>query len=236
MRRNRSAGRRSLPASGFTLIEMIIAVTLVAAIVTGLLMSMRTGLTAYQRVTQRLEDNRRAMGIDQALHRQFGGIMPVTAPCGGDGAKVSAFIGAVSWMRCVSSSSLEEGARGYPHIIEYSVISDPDGGVRLMSNEGLYTGPSSFLNVCSTSGPFLPSDKAVKMAGKLAYCRFGYRVPVPESPLGGDWAPAWQAPDLPRAVRIEMRSLGSNPGKLPILDVNVPIHVTRQTQYIYTDE
>lgn len=236
MRRNRGLRRSSSSGAGFTLIEMIIAVTLVAAIVAGLLMSMRTGLTAYQRVTQRLEDNRRAMGIDQAVHRQFGGIMPVTAPCGGEGSKVATFIGAVSWVRFVSSSSLEEGARGYPHIVEYSVTSDPDGGVRLMMNEALYTGPSSFLSVCSTSGPFLPADKAVKIAGKLAYCRFGYRVPVPDSPLGGDWVAAWQAPDLPRAVRIELQPLGNNAGTLPMLNVNVPIHVTRQTLYTYTDE
>ena len=56
---------------------MMIAITLVAAIITGLLMAMRTGLTAYEKVSRRLEDNRRAMGLDQALHRQFGGMMPV---------------------------------------------------------------------------------------------------------------------------------------------------------------
>src|ERR1700690_4297207 len=57
-----SAGKRHDTPRVFTLVERMIAVTLVAAILTGLLMAMRTSLTAYQKVSTRLEDNRRAMG------------------------------------------------------------------------------------------------------------------------------------------------------------------------------
>src|SRR5271154_1852065 len=83
MSRKSRAGLRPAPHTrGFTLVEMMIALTLVAAIITGLLMAMRTGLTAYERVKARLEDNRRVMGLDQTLHRQFGGMMPVMGECG----------------------------------------------------------------------------------------------------------------------------------------------------------
>lgn len=230
------ASRRA--SRGFTLIEMMIAVTLVSAILAGLLMAMRTGLTAYQKINQRLEDNRRAMGLDQALHRQLGGMMPVTAACGIGGAKLAVFDGAPGWMRFVSSSSMAEGARGYPRIVEYLVDQDPHGGVRLMMNERIYSGPSSILPLCPNQA-FLPAaltPQSFEMAGKLAYCRFSYRAPMQESPVGAEWFPAWQNPNLPRAVRIEMMPLNPNPAQLPMLTVNVPVHVTRDVLGFYADQ
>jgi len=224
-------------SAGFTLIEMTIAVTLVAAIISGLLISMRTGLAAYQRVNQRLDDNRRAMGLDQALHRQLGGMMPESAPCGVGAARIPVFDGTPSWLRFVSSSSLADGARGYPRIIEYLVDLDPRGGVRLMMNERVYSGPASLLPLCANNG-FLPvtlNPQSFEMAGRLAYCRFGYRVTAPDFVSGGDWLPVWQAPNLPRAVRIEMAPIDSGPSRLPMLTVNVPVHITRDVLGPYAD-
>jgi general secretion pathway protein J len=232
--RDRRRGR----TRGFTLVEMMIAVTLVAAIMTGLLMAMRTGLTAYEKVNRRLEDNRRVMGLDQALHRQFGGMMPVTGECGVGGAKVPAFNGDAASVRFVSSFSLAEGSRGYPQVVEYVAVPDPHGGVRLMMNERIYTGPSSLAPLC-VNGTFPPAQvtpQSVEMAGKLAYCRFGYRMPIPDSPMGGDWLPVWQKPDLPRALRVEMMPEGPNPSQLPMLTLNVPVHVTRLVAGVYADQ
>src|SRR5271157_5901043 len=95
--------KRSARHAGFTLIEMMIAVTLVSAIIGGLLMAMRTGLTVYQKITLRLDDNRRQMGLDQALHRQIGGMMPVTSECGDSGARIAAFNGGPGSLRFVGS-------------------------------------------------------------------------------------------------------------------------------------
>lgn len=228
---------RKRPSAGFTLIEMIIAVTLVAAIITGLLMAMRTGLSAYQRVNQRLDDNRRVMGLDQALHRQLGGLMPVTTQCPG-GPNNAAFSGDPVSLRFVSSSSLAEGARGYPRVVEYLATPDPHGGARLMMNERIYAGPSTLAAFCA---PFpLPvqlTPQSVEMAGQMASIRFLYRKPIPDSPLGGDWVPAWQnIADLPRAIRIEMTPLASDPAHLPMPTISVPVHLSRQLLSVYTDE
>jgi hypothetical protein len=221
--------------SGVTLIEMIIAVTLVAAIITGLLMSMRTGLAAYQKVNQRLEDNRRVMGLDQALHRQLGGIMPVTALC--PGGLLSAFVGGPQSLRYVSSSSLAEGARGYPRIVEYLVAPDPQGGLRLMMSEHIYGGPSSLAPLCGPQGfvPVALAPDSVEMAGRLAFCRFSYRRPAPDSPVNGDWQPGWLLPDLPRAVRIEMEPVAADSAHLPMLTVSVPVRVNRLVLQPYAD-
>ena len=216
----------------------MIAVTLVAAIITGLLMAMRTGLTAYEKVNRRLEDNRRTMGLDQALHLQFGGMMPVSGECGVGGAKVPAFNGDAASVRFVSSFSLAEGARGYPRVVEYLAAPDPNGGFRLMMNERIYSGPASVAPLC-VNGIFPPvqlTPQSVQMAGNLAYCRFGYRMPVPDSPLGAEWVREWQRPDLPRAVRVEMMALDPNPAHLPMLTLNVPVHVTRLVAGVYVDQ
>jgi prepilin-type N-terminal cleavage/methylation domain-containing protein len=223
--------------SGFTLIEMMISVTLVAAIIGGLLMTMRTGLTAYQRVSQRLEDNRRAMGLDQALHRQLGGMIPVMMQCP-SGATIGPISGDPASIRFVSSASLTEGTRGHPRVIEYAVVPDPQGGVRLMMNERIYAGPSSFVPVC-LNGAFLPvqlTPQSIEMAGKMAYCRLAYRRPVVDSPIGAEWMPLWQGADLPRAVRIEMLPLKADPAHLPMLTVNVPLHLNRQLLSPYADQ
>lgn len=216
----------------------MIAVTLVAAIITGLLMAMRTGLTAYEKVNRRLEDNRRTMGLDQALHLQFGGMMPVSGECGPGGLKVSAFNGDAASVRFVSSFSLAEGARGYPRVVEYVAAPDPNGGLRLMMNERIYSGPASVAPQC-VNGIFPPvqvTPQSVQMAGHLAYCRFGYRMPVPDSPRGAEWIPEWRRPDLPRAVRVEMMALDPNPAHLPMLTLHVPVHVTRLVAGVYVDQ
>jgi hypothetical protein len=216
---------------------MMIAVTLVAAIITGLLMAMRTGLSAYEKVNLRLENNRRVMGLDQALHRQFGGMMPVAGACGAGGPKVAIFNGDQASVRFISSYSLEEGSRGYPRAVEYVAVPDPDGGVRLMMNERVYS-PASGAPLCANNifPPVQVNKQSVEMAGKLAYCRFAYRIPVPDSPVGGDWVTVWQRPDLPRAVRVEMMPLAPDPAHLPMLTLNVPVHLTRLVNAIYADQ
>ena len=57
--------------AGFSLIELIIAITLVAAISAGLLSAMRNGLLTLQRTQARLEDARRAMGVQGLLRRHL---------------------------------------------------------------------------------------------------------------------------------------------------------------------
>ena len=164
--------------------------------------------------------------------------MPVTGFCGMGGPKVAAFNGDAASVRFVSSYSLAEGARGYPRVVEYVVAPDPNGGVRLMMNERIYSGPYSVAPLCAnfTFPPVQVTPQSVEMAGRLAYCRLAYRVPIVDSPLGAEWVPVWQRPDLPRAVRVEMMPLDPSLSRLPMLTVNVPVHVTRLVSTPYADQ
>jgi general secretion pathway protein J len=125
---------------GFTLIELTIAVTLVAAISVTMLMAMRTSLVTLDRTDARLDSNRRVMAVEQILSRQLGGVMPVTGICNG-GARVPVFNGTDQTLFLVSSFSLSEGSRGYPRILSMQVVPAPGGGLRLIVNEDLYSGP-----------------------------------------------------------------------------------------------
>jgi prepilin-type N-terminal cleavage/methylation domain-containing protein len=231
---SRTSGTRS--RRGVTLLELMIAVMLVAILSLGLLYAMRTGLMTYQKINARLSDNRRAMGMQQALELQIGGLMPITQSCGG--GTLALFSGTPASARFVSSYSVAEGARGYPRIVEYQVQPDPLGGVRLMMNERLYAGPATTVPLCTGQG-FIPvqlGPQALEVAGPLAFCRFSYREAIPESPMAGLWFPFWNKPEFPRIVRIDMESLHPNPSALPVVSLNIPVRITRQLGVPYVDQ
>jgi len=229
---------------GFTLIEMIIAVTLVSLLAVGLLMAMHVGLSALGKSNNRLMSNRRVMGTQRILEQQLEGMMPVTADCLGGTpppAHVVFFEGQPESMRFASTYSLNEAGRGEPKILEFQVIPGADGeGVRLIVNERLYAGPMSAGALCTGVAPdpvtgqpatiFVPIETgpaSFVLADKLLGCRFEYREPVAPGTPEPRWVPHWVKPYLPDAVRISLAPLDPNPGKLPLMTLTVPIHVTR---------
>jgi hypothetical protein len=206
-----------------TLVELMIAITLVAAIVAGLLFAMRTSLLAYQKLNGRLEDDTRAMRIEQALERQISGLVPLVRDCPG-------IKGDEQSLRFVSAYSLAEGSRGYLRVVEYVVAPDLSGsGVRLMMNERLYSGR------CSPDPPRMDGE-SIEAAGKLKYCRIGYREFFPDNMMAGNWVALWDRRTLPGAVRIEMTPMDVSVTRLPMLTVNVPIRITRDLGAAYVDE
>ena len=113
---------------GFTLIELMISITLVAALATGMMMAMRTSLLSMEKINSRLQFNRRVMGMEHILTRQIGGVMPVVSDCGT--THVPIFSGTPASLRLVSSYSMAEGARGYPQFDDFQVVRG-EGGLRL---------------------------------------------------------------------------------------------------------
>ena len=235
---------------GVTLLELLIAVSLVAILSTGMLFAMRTSVLAYQKTAQRLESNRRVVGIERVLASQLGGAMAVAQLCPaqeGPPVTTSFLSGNSAMLRLVSSFSIAEGARGYPQIVEYRVLPAAGGGVRLVASEQAYTGPQSTTPYCT--GPLsdnlppaaLPPPAAgassFVLADRLAYCRISYHEPYDVNTfLETGWVPFWNRPVLPAGVRIEMRPAAPVAGDLPRLDVAVPIRVTRNPLTPYGDQ
>jgi len=215
---------------GFTLIELMIAVTLVAAISTGMLMAMRTGLLTLEKVEGRLQDNRRVVSVQQMLVRQLSSVMPSVGDCGGK--RGSLFSGTDQRVQMVTSYSLANGARGYPQFIDLEVLPDPQGGLRLVENEHFYFSPSSTSPFCAPQG-FTP--QSFEVARGLALCRISYREYIPDSADGGKWLAAWNRTDLPGALKIEMRPLRADPAHLTLQTVSIPIRVNRLVMGQYDD-
>jgi prepilin-type N-terminal cleavage/methylation domain-containing protein len=233
MIRRTPAGGTACPTKGFTLIELMISITLVAALATGMLMAMRTSLLSFEKINGRLQFNRRVMGMERILTRQIGGVMPVMSDCGG--GRIPIFRGTSDSLRLVSSYSMAEGARGYPQFDEFRVVQGEEG-LRLVVTEHLFTGPSSTAPFC---GSVDVTPASLIIADRLASCSFSYREALPDAFPSAKWLPSWNAsgdrPNLPGAVKIEMTPLDSNAGLLPVMNVTVPIRITRDVMGQYVD-
>ncbi|MBV6431031.1 MAG: hypothetical protein IANPNBLG_01153 [Bryobacteraceae bacterium] len=244
--------RRSSRA-GVTLLELLIAVSLLSLLVAGILTAMRVGLNALQRTNHRVMANRRAMGARMILEQQIAGFMPVNADCSAAGgkppyARIPFFEGEPQSMRFVSSYSLAEASRGAPSILEFQVIpGEENRGYRLVVNEVPYTGSLGAGRFClglandpvlGTSVPqFVPiavGANSFVLADKLSRVRFLYREILPP-PLNERWTPRWIQPYWPSAIRIEMQPLDPDPASINPMALTVPVFVNRAPMGQYAD-
>src|SRR5580658_8903027 len=62
--------------AGITLIEVVIAVTLLSMLSVGMLMTIRMGFDALHKTNTRLMENRRVAGAQRLIEQQLGGFMP----------------------------------------------------------------------------------------------------------------------------------------------------------------
>lgn len=230
--------RRAAPRAGFTLIELLIAITLVSAIIAGLLVSLRGGLLALERTSTRMLERRSAFGLDQMIRRQLGAVFPAAGDCtllDGLPSRVPLFRGNAQTMLLATSYSITEGARGYPRLVEYRVIPNGDGTVRLEMEELLFAGPETALPYCSPDlpRPAAPAGQVTVVEARLAAARFFYREMDPYTRLGGKWVAEWAAPNLPYGIRIDMQAASEDGGDLR--NITVPLHISRQYRELYAD-
>jgi prepilin-type N-terminal cleavage/methylation domain-containing protein len=242
--KQKSAGRRRKAERGVTLMELLIAMTLMSLLSTGIVMSLRVGLSAMSKTDSKLMANRRVASIERILEEQITSVMPVTADCqavaNAPSTKIMFFQGEAQSMRLASTYSLQEGARGMPMILEYQVIAGEKGqGVRLVVNERWYTGPRGAGLLCAGMGadpltgapaplfaPIQIGAGSFVLADKLAYCRLSYRELLPP-PDVDRWVLRWVKPVLPSAVRVEMAPLVPDSSRLEPVTLTIPVRVTR---------
>src|SRR5437588_9626842 len=80
--------RRLKPAShesGLTLMEVLIAVSLLSLLSVGMMIALRVGLSATAKANARLMDDRRVAGTQRILEQEIAGFMPIKAACGSAG-------------------------------------------------------------------------------------------------------------------------------------------------------
>ena len=239
--------------AGVTLIEVIVAVTLLSVLSVAMLFAMRIGLMTFQKANGKLMENRRVAGAQRILEDQIEGLMPVVAPCagmeGGGGPKFSFFQGQPQILRLVSAFSLQQGWRGQAQVLEIAVIPGEKGvGVRLIVNELPFTGPSNAGRLCRGMVPdpemgtpipqFAPveaSPSSFVLADKLEFCRFSFLTPNRQASLPPVWQPSWSMPGWPRGVRIEMAPLQLDSSTLQPITVTAPIRLHLSPEIPYVD-
>jgi prepilin-type N-terminal cleavage/methylation domain-containing protein len=242
--------------AGFTLLEVLMAVTLVSLMSVGIVYAMRAGFNTMSKTNARVVEERKMLGAQRILEQMLANLMPVKANCHGGNpldikANIFFFQAEPETLRFVSTYSLEEAARGLPRIVEMHVIPGDRGeGVRLIVNEHMYAGPLSTGQFCLGPVPdpltggtrmgFAPveaSTRSFVLADRLASCRFLYRRPIPQPPFE-DWLEAWMMmpSPLPTAIRVDMQPLAAESGKLRHSPVTVPLHFIRDFEERYEDK
>ncbi len=227
--------------SGFSLIELLIAITLVAAISAGMLTSMRNALMTMQRTQQRLQENRLALGIQDLIRRQIGGAMPVNGHCGpGDGTStIEIFRGSANALLLVSNESITEGARGYPRVALYQVRPNPNGTVRLELSEQIFSSALSTAPFCEPNPTVLhapPDLNPSVLLDQLAFCRFRYQNINLNTLFGREPAEDWLQPMLPYAIRIDMAPAPGSVVRLPVTSISIPLRISRSPGERYENE
>lgn len=242
---------KSRSQSGVTLIELLVAITLLSLLAVGVLFGMRLGLSAMGRTNDRLQTNRKVLGVERVITQQIAGFVPAKGDCftspEGPPQRAVFFQGESQTMRFVSTYSLNEASRGYPQILEYQVIPGEGGeGVRLIVNEIPYTGPRSAGSLCmgivgTPSGPqmlYRPVEVGAHsfvLADKLASCRFLFNeqndLPKPDM-----WLPRWASSRIPSAIRVALQPLNTDPSLLEVPSVTAPVRINRDPMVEYRDD
>lgn len=246
----RTSGER-----GVTLMEVLIAVTLLALLSAGMLTAMRVGLSTMGKTDAKLMENRRIAGAQRIIEQEIEGFMPapawctVEAPVPAAPTRIGFFQGESEAMRFISTFSLAGGWRGQPQILEFAVISGEEGrGKRLIVNEIPYS-PSVANLFCVGQAmdpianamvprfrPIEPGPRSFVLADKLAYCRFFFLEPViPPVQPKEVWRARWVIPQFPRAIRIEMAPLDINPTRLQPIAITMPLRIHRSLDIQYVD-
>lgn len=238
------------PRSGLTLVEMLIAVSLLSLLSVGMLVAMRLGFSTMDKLDTHLIANRRVANSRAIIESELDGFVFAMANYrtpSNSLQPVLFFQMEPQIMRFITSYSLQDGWRGRPQIAVLQVIPG-DAGVRLIVNETPYTGPDQAgRNIAAVEhdaagpqtviySPVAAGSQSFVLSDRLAYCRFSYLEERFQAPFL-IWRTAMTGPQrLPRGVRIEMAPIDTASSDLHVTTVTVPINVNRKPGQIYADQ
>jgi general secretion pathway protein J len=232
--------------AGMTLIEILIAVSLLSLLSVGMLVAMRLGFSTMDKTDTRLVANRRVANTRAIIENEINGFIYSRAyfqPGTPAAAAVPFFETQPTSMRFVTSYSIEDAWRGRAQIAVLQVIPVEKGqGVRLIVNETPWTGTlqagqqiAAINQGVVSYMPVEPGPNSFVLADHLSYCRFSYLEPLREAPFQR-WRPDWiPLQQMPLAVRIEMAPLDSSANSVQMGTVTVPLQVNRVPGLPYTD-
>ena len=206
--------------SGMTLIEVLVAVTLLGLLSVGLVTSFQVAASSWQSTRERLTLDHRIATANQILQSSLAGMIPLKGEAPDAGSQRRRFLffqGESQSMRFVTSHSVLEGARGGLNVVELQIVDSPRGR-RVLLNQSSYQGPlglaryiDGFYRDPELRGtrplfrPIVPYATSLIIIDELEDCNFRYL----EEPVGIEppttWVPVWQdLLKLPKAVAINV--------------------------------
>lgn len=240
------AVRRALSRRGFSLLEVLVSVTLFAIICTILYSGFAMVTRAWSRGHDNIQKSERLRSVFELVRRQIISIYPVL-PAMAEGleadqaqpgpqrltaAKTPYFMGGDQQIAFVSLFSLRLNAIPGLCFVSYAVEPSADGtGLALVELEKQYTGIDPLESRELQQVP--ENIYRYTLLDNLAAATFEYYGldgslvgVVPEDQLQKEWFPVWDVEemgDLPEAVRIRYRFLPEAKMRFPEGEILVPI-------------
>ena len=226
----RRRGPKLRPEAGLTLIEILVAVTLLALLSAGMVTALSMSAGSWSQARERLTLDRRISTANQLLYAQFAAVTPVLMqPPAAVGAPPAPFFhGEPQQMRFVSSYSLDSGPRGGLTIVELNV-QRAENGLRLVLTQSPYRGPVSagrYAIGVEREGPnglrilyspVRPRSDSLIVADQLATCVFEYQREARSLADAAEWLPVWgDATQLPAAIRVRLAPAKAEPRLQPV--------------------
>jgi general secretion pathway protein J len=202
--------------AGFTMLEMLIAVTLVAVMAVGLWAVFRMSLRSWSRGTEFIDVNQRHRSILDLARKQIASAYPlITPPISRADLQEPArshliFSGDASTLRFVSLNSLLFQESPGLTLVSYEVVQDSRGEYVLVEREVRYTGQLIEQEALASQ------TRTTPIFENLLTCTFDYFDPTDrESP--SPWKREWNGEELrrlPMAVGMTMTSRDSQGNSL----------------------
>ncbi|MDR0310283.1 MAG: prepilin-type N-terminal cleavage/methylation domain-containing protein [Acidobacteriota bacterium] len=201
--------------SGFTLLELLIAVTLVAVMAVGVWAALDLCVKAWMRGIDAIDSNQRERSTRDLVRKQIASAYPLvqsstaSSVTQGEAAARTAtvrsssatlapvFLGGETGLRFVSPNSLLSMDSAGLVMVTYEAEVDSDGNIVLMEREAPYMGQGA------DDGGFTSS---IPVFYNLKECIFEYYYPG-DADNPAEWLTEWDAASrrrLPAAVRISM--------------------------------
>jgi prepilin-type N-terminal cleavage/methylation domain-containing protein len=190
------------PEAGFTLLEILVSVTLVAMMAVGLWAVFRISIRSWARGTEFIDANQRHRSILDMVRKQLASAYPLfiqpSPPAVSPPYLV--FSGSENSIQFISLNSLQFQESPGLTLVSYEVIQDSNGEYALVEKEARYSGQ------LSNQEDSIVFSRAIPIFENLASCTFEYFDP---DNTQDPWIREWEGQNsmrLPLAVSITMFS------------------------------
>lgn len=178
--------------SGFTLLEVVVATTLMAVLMGILFSGLRLGANAWRRGNERLEAEARKLASVEVLNLQLAAAVPALLAGEGKSGRISylSFRGSPQQLRFLTRTSwARDRSRGL-WLVAYQVVATPAGQRQLVVSEAGISDGQQLLTAFLAED--VPSARSERLGEPAERIEFSYLQP--SSTQGPSaWVPEWRA-------------------------------------------